>query len=53
MNRVSGRSHFKDKLYSCSVYLPWHSLSGSTVSNAEILAANSKHSHSAEISVHL
>lgn len=55
MNGVSGRSHFKAKLYSqsYSVYLPWHSLSGSTVLNPEILAANSKHAHSAEISVHL
>lgn len=55
MNRVSGRSHFKVKLHSqsYSVYLPWHNLSGSTVLNPEILAANSKHAHSAEISVHL
>lgn len=46
MNTVTGRSQFKAvKLYSQShsIYLPCHSLSGSTKLNPEILAANSKH----------
>lgn len=46
MNTVIGRSQFKVKnlcSQSHGIYLPWHSLSGSTKLNPEIRAANSKH----------